>query len=322
MRVIDLHQDLVYRLRSPIMLGEHIKLSETKLLSLYPKHYSLVLTAVYPIQAYDRELHNLSILCPYREIINQLMYYEGAVRRNSEYVEKITSYKEYEKVKEKGKTAFLYYVEGLYGLYTISDLEALYNLGVRGFTLAWSLGNNLASGCGDKRDFGLTDLGEKVIEFALENNMLIDIAHLGEKAALDIFELADRNVFASHVGVKALTPIARNVSDEVISKIVDRKGVIGLIYFKKFLKTEKCKDNGLECFYEHLRYIIDNYGYEYVAIGSDFYGILPHMTIYSESNEADDVAKVLEYLKERLSKKELEHLAYKNFEEFLKRSLK
>lgn len=318
MRIIDLHQDLVWRLRSPIMLGNYEKPGERELILRYPKHYIMALTAVYPIQAYDRDFHHLSLLDPYHEMLNQIKYYDQVVKRNSDVISKILSKKDYDDVKNnENKTGFLYYVEGLYGINSVHELEILYDLGVRGFTLAWNKGNNLASGCKDKRDFGLTDTGEEIINFALDHGMLIDLVHIGRKAALDILEIADRNIFVSHTGIRALTDTPRNIDDDVISGIVDRKGVIGIIFFNNFLKTKKCGDGGLECFYEHVRYIIDNYGYEFVSFGSDFYGILPDKCIYAESNEIDDIGKVVEFLQERLSKKELEHMAYKNFERLI-----
>ena len=107
------------------------------------------------------------------------------------------------------------------------------------------------------------------------------------------------------------------MDDELIQGIVERDGVIGLIFFRDFLEGKNCSKNPLECFFNNLTYLIDTYGYKYVAFGSDFYGIPPHRVVYSETKESFDIAGILDYLENRLSKKELEAIAVKNFERLL-----
>ena len=322
MRVIDLHQDLILRLRSPLFLGDYEMISNDELLEKYPKYYQLILSAIFTAQTYDRNFHNLSFLDPFHEIINQIIYYDHIIEQHAGNLVKVITKKDYEEVKNNSsKTGFLYYVEGLYGVETISDLEAIYKLGVRGFTLAWNHGNSLASGCKDNRDVGLTSKGEAIINFAKEKNMLIDLVHVGKKTAMDILELTERNVFVSHTGLQHFVPNSRNIDDEIIQGIVERDGVIGLIFFRDFLEGEKCPKNPLECFFNHVSYLIDTYGYRYVAFGSDFYGIPPHRVVYSETKESFDIAGILDYLEKRLSKKELEAIAVKNFERLLLNAL-
>ena len=266
MRVIDLHQDLILRLRSPLLLGDYEMISTSELLERYSEYYQLILSAVFVAQSYDRHFHNLSFLDPFHETINQIIYYDHVIEQHPDKLMKVVTRKDYEKVKSNSsRTGFLYYVEGLYGVETVSDIESLYKLGVRGFTLAWNHGNSLASGCKDKRDVGLTSKGEAIIEFAKKKNILIDLVHVGKKTALDILELTDKNVFVSHTGLQHFVPTTRNIDDEIIQGIVERDGVIGLIFFRDFLESEKCSKDPLDCFFNHITYLIENYGYKYVA---------------------------------------------------------
>jgi len=318
-KVADLHHDLIRRLRTPIFLGSYKKLPEKDLIKLYSSNFHIVLTAIFTLMTYDTQFREIALLDPFREAITQIIYYDHLIRRNSNLLKKILTFDNYLDAKSSDTAGFLYHVEGIYGVETLSDFEALYNLGMRSFSLTWNLGNSFGSGCKDKKDIGLTSRGEEIINFALGHSILIDLAHLSTKTALDVLEIADRNVFISHTGLRPLTNISRNADEKVIEGVVDRKGVIGIIFHKGMLKVNDCKP--LDCFLKHMDYIIENYGIDYVAIGSDLYGIMPEDSIYFKSGEVDDVGAVISLLSERYSKTEIEKIAYLNFENFLKRSL-
>ncbi|MCD6515656.1 MAG: membrane dipeptidase [Candidatus Odinarchaeota archaeon] len=318
-KIADLHHDLSHRLRLPSFLGSYKKLPEQDLMKLYSSNFYTVLVAVFTPKPCDPLFHEVELLDPFREAITQIIYYDHLVQRNKDFLKKVLTFDDYLDAKNNNKAGFLYHIEGIYGIETLSDFEALYNLGMRSFSLTWNLGNSFGSGCKDKKDIGLTSRGEEIINFALEHSILIDLAHLSTKTALDVLEIADRNVFISHTGLRPLTNISRNADEKVIEGVVDRKGVIGIIFHKGMLKVNDCKP--LDCFLKHMDYIIENYGIDHVAIGSDLYGIMPEDSIYFKSGEVDDVGAVISLLSERYSKTEIEKIAYLNFENFLKRSL-
>ncbi|MGQ4834233.1 MAG: dipeptidase [Candidatus Asgardarchaeia archaeon] len=320
MKVIDLHHDLALRLREQFYASDFKKIDEASLMKAYNDVFYLVLTAVFTPKTRDTQFHEVYLSDPFREAVSQIIFYNHLIDRHNQLLAKVESFSDYERIKGDGKTGFLYHLEGVYGVSSIDDFEALYNLGIRSFSLTWNISNEYGCSCKDKKDLGLTSRGEDIINFALDKNMLIDLAHLSEKTALDILDIADKNVFVSHTGLRPLTDITRNVSEKVIERVVDRKGVIGIIFHKGMLNNEKCKDP-IDCFILHLNYIVDNYGIDYVCFGSDFYGILPSMSIYSKTTEVEDVKDVLSMLSDYFTKSDLEKIAYLNFERFLKDSL-
>ena len=321
MKIIDLHHDLAIRLREKTVASTFEKIDVHTLMQRYNELFHLVLTAVFTPKTRDPQFHEIYLSDPFREGIRQIVFYDKLIQSNEQLLSKVMSYHDYENAKNSGKTGFLYHLEGIYGIDSLDDFQALYNLGIRSFSVTWNISNEYGSSCKDKKDLGLTSRGEEIINFALDNHMLIDLAHLSSKTALDILDIADRNVFVSHTGLRPLTDISRNVAKDVIDGIVDRKGVIGIIFHKGMLKNEKCEEP-LECFLLHINYLIDNYGIDYVCFGSDFYGITPEMSIYSKTKEVDDVKAVLNFLSERFSKSDLEKIAYLNFENFLRASLR
>jgi membrane dipeptidase len=69
----------------------------------------------------------------------------------------------------------------------------------------------------------------------------MDVSHTSEQAILDILDLSTDPIVASHSSAKALSPLMRNLSDEVIRGIARGGGVIGIHCSSKF--------SDLSCFF-------------------------------------------------------------------------
>ena len=110
----------------------------------------------------------------------------------------------------------LYGIEGCDFLKDISDLEILYDLGVRVVNIVWNEANKYASG--NRDTYGLTDLGKKLIKKVIDLNMIIDLSHANSKTFNDIIELVKEEqnkgktvyIYASHSNSKKLCDINRN----------------------------------------------------------------------------------------------------------------
>lgn len=135
-------------------------------------------------------------------------------------------------------------------------------------------------------DTGLTELGRAIIETMIEEGVLVDLTHMTDHSiseTLDLFDEWDPDgdvpVFYSHVATR-MSERQYNPSDEVIKRVADRGGVIGLIscgFYLKIRGLPKARNFGttinLICAHiDRIRTITG--GYDAIAIGSDLDGYI------------------------------------------------
>src|SRR5207247_504958 len=80
---------------------------------------------------------------------------------------------------------------------------------------------------GSPRD-GLTNFGRDVVRECERLGILIDLAHINPKGFEDIIDLTNKPLIVSHTNVRKFYDIERNISDEQITIIGKRGGVIGV----------------------------------------------------------------------------------------------
>ncbi len=149
---------------------------------------------------------------------------------------------------------------------SFTQIEALYFLGVRVFTLTWNNSNKLAHSALEADKKGITKKGKKFIKELNNYNVIIDLSHASTRTVLDVCDMFEHQVIASHSCVRALNPtFLRNIDDEAIKAIVQKGGVVGINFSHYHLGGHGVVD--------HIDYLKDNFGLECAAIGSDFDGI-------------------------------------------------
>jgi membrane dipeptidase len=82
---------------------------------------------------------------------------------------------------------------------------------------------------------GLSDLGRAAIARINELGAVVDVSQLSKPATLQAIELSQTPVIASHSNVRALSDVARNLSDEEIDLIGATGGVIHIAAFTAYL---------------------------------------------------------------------------------------
>jgi membrane dipeptidase len=107
-------------------------------------------------------------------------------------------------------------------------VEAARRLGLRQLLLAYNATNQLADGCLDRTEGGLSKLGERVVEEANRVGILLDATHTGKRSTLELIERSSRPVVFSHSNPSAIAPNPRNIDDEQIRACARRGGVICL----------------------------------------------------------------------------------------------
>lgn len=201
-------------------------------------------------------------------IINK--YYEF-VSSNDDLIH-CTSYEDIEKGISHKKISSLLSIEGGDALCgSIERLKEFYRLGVRIMNLTWNYKNEIAAGIMEENDFGLTAFGKDVVLEMNKLGMIVDVSHLSEKGFWDVAEISEKPFIASHSNAKKICSHKRNLSDEQIKEIINKKGVIGINFYSDFLSDEK--ECSISDIIRHAEHILSLGGENSLGFGSDFDGM-------------------------------------------------
>lgn len=211
------------------------------------------------------------------------------INNNSDQIRLIRTYKEIEENARDGILSGMLTIEeggAIHG--KLSNLWNFYCLGVRMMTLTWNFPNEIGyPNCltedgqrityhGSNMTNGLTSFGIEVVEEMNRLGMIVDVSHLSDAGFYDVARISKQPFVASHSNSRAICPHARNMSDDMIRRLSECGGVMGLNFEGGFLR-EVTKDqplySKLDCMVAHVKHIIDVGGYECLGLGSDFDGI-------------------------------------------------
>jgi len=205
----------------------------------------------------------------------------------------------------------------------IENLEEFYQLGVRLITLTWNYPNEIGTPnilywdkekhILEENQTSLTKFGFECIQRMSELHMIIDLSHASDQAAKDILASSAQGIVASHSNARKLTPHPRNLSDELIRKIADKNGLIGINFFDQFLKLNQPTDLPT-AISEHLWYMYQLVGEDHLCFGSDFDGI----PVHPDLNDVNSFPKIIQSLKQKgFSSRQIEKISYLNAENFI-----
>lgn len=198
---------------------------------------------------------------------------------------------------------YIYSIEGCDFLNDETDLETLYELGLRSIIPVWN--NESKFGSGYKSDKGLTEMGVKLIEKAIELGIIIDISHANEQTFFDIIKVIEKNkdkkinLIASHSNVKTLCDRKRNLTDEQLKTLKEYDGYIGLFTNGNFISMDNKNltyDERLKNFMTHLKYLIEIIGFstKRIIISTDDMNFNPDPSYHHlETYPIKDLAKKL-----------------------------
>jgi membrane dipeptidase len=170
----------------------------------------------------------------------------------------------------------------------LSVLSLFHRLGVRMASLTWNYENDLGAPRGAVG--GLTARGLEFVEAANDLGILLDISHLSDRGAYDLLAASRDPVIASHSNARSVCPHARNLTDDLIRKLADRGGVIGLNCYPPFLSPD-AQEASFDVLCHHARHLYKIGGEGCIALGSDFDGfgqnpLIPDACAFSHLGEA------------------------------------
>ena len=139
---------------------------------------------------------------------------------------------------------------------------------VKTASLVWNDNNKLA--CGAKSgNMPLSDLGIDAVKYLNEYDITIDISHLCEQGVYDVLKYSSKPIIATHSNAYEMCNHFRNLSDDLLIKIKEQNGIIGVVGVKSFVSNDHnlCNIKGLLLMIDYLKNLI---GENNLAFGFDF----------------------------------------------------
>ena len=251
---------------------------------------------------------------------------QSVLDEHADQVELATTASDIERIVKAHKIAAFLTIEGGHSI--DDDLHVLrtyYRLGIRSMTLTHARNTNWADSASDTpANNGLIDFGKDVVHEMNRLGMIVDLAHVSDKTFYDALAVTTKPLIVSHSSMRAISNVARNVSDEMLRALAKNGGVIGINFGMGFINQkdaealrsateteaeaplltgraldEYAAENALQLFgkratvvatvediADHIDHAVKVAGIDHVGIGSDFDGIA------GTANGLEDVSKM------------------------------
>jgi membrane dipeptidase len=173
--------------------------------------------------------------------------------------------------------------------------------GVRGVGPSWSAGTRYAGG--NAAPGPLTDEGHALLHAMADLNLLLDISHLWEEAAHTALDRYPGPIVATHANPRAFVDSPRLLSDDLIRRMAEREGVIGVVAYNPMLEPGWRRGQPrvpLARFVEAIDHICQIAGHAQSAgLGSDLDGGFGEASAPEELTSVADLQKVVGLLRAR-----------------------
>lgn len=310
--VIDLHCDTLTR-------------EEVREKGLYQNHLHLNLKKMnegqYRMQTFAIFLKTANYAHPFSEAKKYVSLFKEQMEENRNLIGQVFEYADILNHRaNKRMSALLSLEDGEMLEGKEENLDYFDEQGVRMITLTWNYPNSIGypnvrmDASGKVLDFGpdekngLTDFGIALIRKMNESGIIIDVSHLSDAGFYDCIRYSTKPIVASHSNSRAICPVSRNLTDDMIVKLKENGGVMGINYCPDFVSSSRV--NQIPDLIRHINHIRDVGGIDVIALGSDFDGI-PTPIGMSDCTRTLALKEVL--VKEGYGQEEIEKIFYKNF---------
>jgi len=169
---------------------------------------------------------------------------------------------------------------------------------------------------------GLTERGKEMVAEMEGLGMIVDVSHLSDAGFYDVCSVTKKPFVASHSNARAVCPCVRNLTDDMIRRLSERGGVMGLNYCADFLEEKPVGEENpgsIDAIARHAKHIADVGGIEVIGLGSDFDGISTHR----ELPGAQAMGSLWEGLRRAgFTESQLDQIFYKNVLRVYRETLK
>ncbi len=193
-------------------------------------------------------------------------------------------------------------MEGADPIRTPDELGLWVERGVRGVTLAWASGSHYAGG--NAYAGPLTAEGKVLLRGMAQYGLLLDVSHLWMTNVYEVLELYEGPIAATHANPRAFVPDSpRQLSDDVIRRLAQRDGVVGVVPFNRMLEpgwTEAMPRTPLTRVAEVIDHVCQLVGSaRHVGLGSDMDGGFGREAVPEGLESAADLPRLGQLLAER-----------------------
>ncbi len=173
-----------------------------------------------------------------------------------------------------GDVGIVTLMEGADPIRRPADVAEWKRNGVRIVGLSWKR-TRYAGGTGAPG--ALTSAGRELVDALGESGVVLDLSHAAEESFYEALDRHPGRVIASHSNPRALCPGDRQLSDDMIRRLVARDGVIGIVPYNRMLEAGWPGSGAprvpLRRVAEAMRHVAEVGGtHRAVAVGSDFDG--------------------------------------------------
>lgn len=229
---------------------------------------------------------------------------------------------------DKKPVGYILSLEGADSLVNISYLYKAYDYGLRAVGPAHFSSGRYAPGT--KMEGPLTPQGVELVKEMGKLGMILDVTHLTDEGFMQVMDLYDGPVWASHHNVRKIVPTQRQLTDEQIKLLIGRGAVIGGMLdcwaldnrFIDMVSDPWQLNIRLENLVDHWDHICQIAGNSlHVAFGTDLDGNFGTEQSPWDMNSIADLQKFHGILLRRGYKEEdVENIFHKNWIRFLRRA--
>lgn len=210
------------------------------------------------------------ILDNFEQTIRRIADWYASLEKSRDIFMQVLSVDDIHRARAEGRTAI---IMGFQDTKPIENelklIDIFYRLGIRIIQLTYQYRNFVGGGCGED-DPGLSAFGRDLVEKLNDTGILIDLSHCGPKTSMETIELSGRPVAFTHAGLLALCDHVRNKSDELVSAISEKGGLIGFPSYSQFLDIRGNRRPTINEYLDAIDHVVNLSGIDHVGMGFDF----------------------------------------------------
>lgn len=230
-----------------------------------------------------------------------------------------------EAVSSRPPIGYILSLEGADSLVTLDHLARAYDYGLRALGPAHYGPGTYAAGTGVEG--GFSDKGRELLKEMESLGIILDLTHLTDEALNESFDRYAGPMWASHCNCRTLVPHQRQLCDEHIRKLVERNGVIGVVFDAWMMTpdwirgetTPQAAQLKVEAIIEHIDHICQLAGSaKHVGIGSDLDGGYGTEQCPTDLDSIENLQSIVSLLEKRgYQTEDIEGIMHGNWIRFL-----
>ncbi|MBN3290793.1 DPEP1 Dipeptidase, partial [Polypterus senegalus] len=101
--------------------------------------------------------------------------------------------------------------------------------------------------------------------------MIIDLAHVSQKVMKDVLDISEAPVIFSHSSAYKICPSKRNVPDDILIKVAEKKGIVMVNFYNNYVTCNKIANlSDVADHFDHIKHVG---GAAIVGFGGDYDGV-------------------------------------------------